>query len=179
MHGLNKSAAMRHSLIGYQGVYVGYSNRRKPSEPGGPQRAFAGDFPPDRRKLSCHWRAGGLAQPGASLTDHTVASFGAQRHVGPRAAGADLRTAYLGRTVADRTGPTLLRRRADAGRRLERERSPLARGAVGSGRPRQVAGKRAHRSPADPVGLDAFSRRRGHRAVQRAAYAPRIRTARA
>ncbi|GCC47155.1 hypothetical protein chiPu_0031326, partial [Chiloscyllium punctatum] len=74
------------------------------------QRAFAGYFSSNRRKLSGDRRAGRLAQHFAPDRITVVAGLGPQRDVGSRAARPDLCAAYLGRAAADRTRAAFLRR---------------------------------------------------------------------
>src|ERR1051325_12121695 len=99
------------------------AHRPKPGEPRAAERSFARDLPADRRKLSGDRRAARLAQPVAADPDAAVAGVGPQRHGGPRAARPDLRATHVGRTIADRARPALLRRRAEADTRTPRERT--------------------------------------------------------
>ena len=102
------------------------------------QRALAHHLPADRRDLSGDRRAGRLAQPVARTAHDAVAGLDPQRHVGPRASGAHLRAAHLGRPPADRdracacsstacsrsaTSPTRSAARSRRRSRIKREKS--------------------------------------------------------
>ena len=152
-------------------------DRRDADQPGAAQRALARDFPPDRRELSGHRRAARLAQPVAADHHAAVARLGAQRHGRPRAARPDLCAAHLGRPAADRTGPALLRRCADADRRSRRSRPARDRGP--GRRRRQVDRGGADRGLRPAVRPDARGRRGADREIERAAQAHRVRAARA
>src|SRR5215831_685145 len=78
-----------------------YPDRRDTRESGGAQRAFARDFPPDRRKLSRHRGTGGISQLVATVANCAVAGFGSQCDVGSGTARPDLRAAHFGRPAAD------------------------------------------------------------------------------
>ena len=94
-------------------------------------------------------------------------------------AGLRLCAAHLGRPAADRAGPALLRRCADADRRSHRERPQGDRGAGRRRRHREVGGIGAQRCLRHAVRTVPRGRRRAGGEVEHAAQAHRVRAARA
>src|SRR6185312_12410064 len=107
-------------LRGIGGQTIGLSRSDQPVNAAGGARpaqpAFAGNFSPDSRKLSCDRRTRRLAQHFAPDRGAIVAGLGAQRDGRSRAARPDLRAAYLGWAAADGTRLAILRGRLDADR---------------------------------------------------------------
>ena len=93
------------------------------------------------------------------------------------AARPDLCAAYLGRPVADRTRPAILRRRPDAGRRPHRAGTGIDPEPACLRRPRAIGRGGARRSVDAAVRPDPRRRRGADRQIQFAAEAHRIRPA--
>src|SRR4051812_18318459 len=139
------------------------------------QRALAGDFPPDRRKLPRDRRAGRLAQHLAPDRGSTITGLSAQRHGRSGAARPGLCAAYLCRPAADGTGPALLRRRPDAGRRPHRGRAAVDRKPAGLRGPSAIGRGGVGRGAHAAVRVDARRVGRAHGEIQFAAETYRIR----
>src|ERR1017187_786855 len=89
--------------------------RARPAQP-----AFTGYISSNRRELSGDRRTRRLAQHFAPDRGAAVAGLGAERDGRSRATWPDLCAAYLGRPAADRIGPAVFRRCADAAWRSHR-----------------------------------------------------------
>ena len=91
--------------------------------------------------------------------------------------GPGLRAAYLGRPAADRTGPAILRRRPDAGRRSHRAGTAIDPDPACLRRPGAIGRGGARRSVDPAVGPDPRGGGGPDRQIQFAAQAHRVRAA--